>query len=95
MYTYIQKPGRSESSKRFISWMDGFRTRQKLTLDETAEKIGVSRKTLCTWRRQPSIMKKVELAGIAYIFGYDCGDFEDLCKEFKVVTKNKKCDKKI
>ena len=81
--------GRSRNSLLFISWMDNLRKSRKLTLDDTAEKLGISRKALCEWRSDPSKMSKCQLAGIAYLLDYDCGDFDELCKEFKVKYRSR------
>lgn len=73
------------ANEEFDQWLREIMKRQRIkTWSEMAMLLGVNRKTVNDWRKNPSMMKRITLAGIMQIcFVFD-EELDDLCVRFGV-----------
>lgn len=78
---------RKEASGYFEAWLKMLMKNHEITsYDELAERLGVDRRTLYRWKKDPRKMGKINVAGIKSIMEYEDKDLDFLCKIFKLNT---------
>lgn len=79
---------RSPYGVEFERWIKrGMKRAGIKTWEKLAEYVGVSRKTVWNWRKNPGSISKVELAGLKYILGDRDELLIDLEERFGIVSK--------
>ena len=73
----------TSKQQKFDVWIHYLMVKNNITgYDNKARILGVSRKTLYNWRRNPSDITKVQIAGIKGILGDEEHSVDTLCEVF-------------